>query len=167
MRMSFLRRAIVVLFGAAIAIAAGLAALPVAALLDPVTRDAGFALAEVAFFALTRVDPDDLSVADLGGLIHFAWTAVMAICVMPLVFAVLLGEIAKVRSFLWYAGATGVIAASTPWLIRGAFHTQRAISASPEELRFALVFFFTGIVSGAVFWFVAGGSESKSHAASG
>ncbi len=165
--MNLLRRAIVVLFGAAIAIAAGLATLPIAALLDPVTRDAGFALAEVAFFALTRASPDNSSLAELAGLIHFAWTAVMAICVMPLAFAVLLGEIAKVRSFFWYAGATGVIAASTPWLIRGAFHTQRATSASPEELRFALVFFFTGIVSGAVFWFVAGGSESERQAASG
>jgi len=165
--MNCIRRAIVVLFGIAIAIAAGLAVLPVAALVDPVTREAGFALAEVAFFALTRVDLDNLSVPDAAGLIHFAWTTVMAICVMPLVFAVLLGEIAKVRSFLWYTGATGFIAASTPWLIRGAFHTHRATSASPEELRFALVFFFTGIVSGAVFWFVAGGSECERHAATG
>lgn len=165
--MSFVRRAIVVLFGIAIGIAAALAVLPVAALLDPVTREAGFALAEVAFSGLTRLDPDDLSVADAAGLVHFAWTAVMAICVMPLVFAVLFGEIAKVRSFLWYAGATGFIAASTPWLIRGAFHTQRATSASPEELRFALIFFFTGLVSGAVFWFVAGGSERERHAAPG
>ncbi|WOJ89033.1 hypothetical protein RZS28_14650 [Methylocapsa polymorpha] len=165
--MNRIRRAIVVSFGIAIAIAAGLAVLPVAALIDPVTRDAGFALAEVAFFALTRVDLNELSRADTAGLLHFAWTAVMAICVMPLVFAVLLGEIAKVRSFFWYAGATGFIAASTPWLIRGAFHTHRVTSASPEELRFALVFFFTGMVSGAVFWFIAGGSEGERHAATG
>ncbi|WP_026605878.1 hypothetical protein [Methylocapsa acidiphila] len=159
--MPFFRRAIVLLFGAAIAVAAGVVVLPVAALVDPVTRAAGFAIAEVAFFALTRMDPDDLASADLGGIVHFAWTAFMAICVMPLVFTILLGEIAKVRSFFWYAGATGLIAASTPWLIRGAFHSQRAASASPEELRFALLFFLTGIVSGAVFWLVAGGSESR------
>lgn len=165
--MNCLRRAIVVLFGTAIAIAAGLAVLPVAAVVDPVTRGAGFALAEVAFFALTRADPDDFAAVDAAGLVHFAWTAIMAICVMPLVFAVLLGEIAKMRSFFWYAGATGIIAAMTPWLIRGAFHTPRAASASPEELRFALVFFFTGLVSGAVFWFIAGGSESERQAASG
>jgi uncharacterized membrane protein len=165
--MSFIRRAIVVLFGIGIAIAAALAVLPVAAFFDPVTREAGFALAEVAFFGLVRMDSDDLLLGDAVGLVHFAWTAVMAICVMPLVFAVLFGEIAKVRSFFWYAGATGFIAAATPWLIRGAFHTQRASSASPEELRFALVFFFTGLISGAVFWLVAGGPEREGHVASG
>jgi hypothetical protein len=165
--MNNIRRAIIVLFGAAIGVAAGLAALPVAALLDPVTREAGFALAELAFFALTRVDLDGLSAPDAAGFIHFAWTAVIAICVMPLVFSVLLGEIAKIRSLSWYAGATGLIAAATPWLIRGAFHTPRVASASPEELQFALVFFLTGIVSGAVFWFVAGDSENGRHARAG
>ncbi|WP_051953205.1 hypothetical protein [Methylocapsa aurea] len=163
--MNGLRRAIVLLFGAAIAIAAGLIVFPMAALVDPVTREAGYALAEFTFFAFTRSQIDGLSMGEEEGLFHFVWAAVMAICVAPVVFAALIGEIARVRSFLWYAGATGFIAACAPWVIRAAFHTQRATSASPDELRFAIVFFFTGIVSGAVFWFIAGNSGHEANSA--
>ncbi len=76
-----------------------------------------------------------------------------------MIIAVLIGEIARVRSSLWYAGATGVLAASVPWLARAAFHTQKAVSASPEELRFAFVFFLTGAASGFVFWLITSGDR--------
>jgi hypothetical protein len=159
--MNGLRRAILVLFGVAMGIAAGLVVLPIAALIDPVTREAGFALAEFTFFTLTRTGLEGMSESDGVELLHFVWTAVVAICVMPLVFSVMIGEIAKVRSFVWYAGATGLVAAGAPWLVRAAFHLQKATTASPEELRFALVFFFSGIVSGAVFWVVAGNAPGE------
>lgn len=155
--MRSLRRAVIVLFGLAIAIGAGLLILPVAALIDPVTRNAGFALAEFVIFALTSAWADGTP-GEGDWVFHLGWVAIVAICVMPLVFAVLLGEIARVRSLFWYAGATGFIAACTPWVVRAAFHLSKASSASPEELRFAVVFFFGGLVSGAVYWFIAGGA---------
>jgi hypothetical protein len=159
--MNALRRAIVIFFGAAVAIAAGLVILPIAAVIDPVTRQAGFALAEFTFFAFTRTGLDGLSDSDGVRLLHFAWAAVVTVCVAPLIFAVLIGELARVRSLIWYAGATGLIAACAPWLIRAAFQLQRATMVSPEEARFALVFFFTGLVSGAVFWVVTGSAAAE------
>ncbi len=50
-RMVWLRRAIGVIFATAVAIGAGLVFLPVAALADPVTRAAGFALIQFAVWA--------------------------------------------------------------------------------------------------------------------
>jgi len=55
-RMVWLRRAIGVIFATAIAIGAGLVFLPVAALADPVTRAAGFALIQFAVWALADAD---------------------------------------------------------------------------------------------------------------
>lgn len=159
--MGWLRGMIVWLFGVVIAIAAGLVVLPLAALLDPATRQTGSALAELAFLALTRSELDPSSAGEAARLAHFVWASAVAICVTPVILAVLIGEIAQVRSLLWYAGATGCIAAAAPWLIRAAFHTPKAGTASPEELRFALVFFLTGVVSGTVFWLIAGGTRDK------
>ncbi|MEJ0096613.1 MAG: hypothetical protein WDN46_25370 [Methylocella sp.] len=154
--MNGLRRAIVGLFGLVIAIATGLIVLPVAALLDPTTRQIGAAFAEAAVHTLAWSDSAQATASTLA---QFLWTAIMAVCVVPVVIAVLIGEIARVRSFLWYAGATGALAASAPWLARAVFHTQNAVSASPEELRFAFVFFVTGAASGFVFWLIAGGDR--------
>jgi hypothetical protein len=155
--MNGLRRAIVGFFGLAIAITAGLVVLPTAASLDPATRRIGADLAQSALFALARSD----SALEAAGIVQFVWTAVVAVCVLPLVIIVLIGEIARVHSLLWYAGATGLMAASAPWFARAAFHTQKAVNASPEELRFAFVFFLTGAASGLVFWLIAGGDRSR------
>jgi hypothetical protein len=54
--MVWLRRAIGVIFATAVAIGAGLVFLPVAALADPVTRAAGFALIQFAVRALADAD---------------------------------------------------------------------------------------------------------------
>jgi hypothetical protein len=60
------RRAIGVIFAMAVAIGAGLVFLPVAALADPVTRAAGFALIQFAAWALA--DADIADGLDGGGL---------------------------------------------------------------------------------------------------
>lgn len=158
--MRSLRRALVMLFGLAIAVTAGLVVLPVATLIDPGTRNAGFALAEFVVFALIDAGADG-SPAEGAFVLHLGWVTIVAISVMPLVFAVLLGEIARVRSLLWYAGATGFIAASSPWVVRAAFHLSKAASATPAELRFAAVFFLGGFASGAVYWLIAGGPKPE------
>jgi hypothetical protein len=90
--------------------------------------------------------------------------AVVTVCVAPLVAVALIGEVAKVRAFAWYSGATGMAAASAPWLIRVALRLPRAIDYSSVELRFALIFFFTGLISGSVYWFLAGRSADGRRA---
>jgi hypothetical protein len=155
--MGWLRRAVNVVFAAAIAIGAGLIFLPAAALIDPVTRTGSLDLIQFAAAALADAEiAGDLDGSGLAAMVNFIWFTVMTICVLPIVAIALLGEIAKVRALAWYAGATGVAAASAPWLIRTALHLPRAAEYNLAELRFALVFFFAGLVSGSVYWLLAG-----------
>ena len=151
------RRAIGVIFAMAVAIGAGLVVLPVAALVDPVTRAAGFALIQFAVWALADADiADGLYGGGLAALTRFVWMAVVTVCVVPVVAVASIGEIARVRALPWYAGATGVVAASAPWLIRAALHLPRAADYNFVELRFAFVFFLAGLISGSVYWLLAG-----------
>jgi hypothetical protein len=151
------RRAIGVIFAMAVAIAAGLVLLPVAALIDPVTRAAGFALIQFAVWALADADfTDGLYGGGLAALIHLVWKAVMTVCAVPVVAVASIGEVARVRALSWYAAATGAAAASAPWLVRAALHLPRATDYNFVELRFALVFFVAGVISGSVYWLLAG-----------
>ncbi|HUZ91182.1 MAG TPA: hypothetical protein VMU78_04690, partial [Methylocella sp.] len=51
---------------------------------------------------------------------------------------------------------TGFVAAAAPWLIRATLHLPRASGYNFAELRFALVFFLGGLISGSVYWLLAG-----------
>lgn len=150
------RRVIMVFFGLLVAVAAGLILLPVAIALDPTARQAATALAHFAFFSMVESSADGSPVFAAIELTRFVWSALVAVCIAPLAITVLVGEIAQARSFLWYVGATGLLAASAPWVARAAFNTTRMVSASPDELRFALLFFLTGAFSGLVYWALCG-----------
>lgn len=155
--MGWLRRAVVVVFAVAIAIGSGLIFVPVAALIDPVTRAATLGLIEFAAAALADAEiPGGFDGDGLAALSTFLWTALAAVCVVPVVVVALLGEIAEVRALAWYAFATAFAAAFGPWLIRAALHLPRAGGYTFAELRFALVFFFGGLISGSVYWLLAG-----------
>jgi len=156
-RMVWPRRAIGVIFAMAVAIGAGVVFLPVVALADPVTRAAGFALIQFAVWLLADADiADGLNGDGLAALIHLVWKAVMMVCAVPVVAVASLGEVARVRALSWYAGATAAAAASAPWVVRAALHLPRATDYNFVELRFAIVFFVAGLISGSVYWLLAG-----------
>jgi hypothetical protein len=112
--------------------------LPVAALADPVTRAAGFALIQFAVWAFADADiADGLNGGGLAALTRFVGMAVVTVCVVPIVAVASIGEIGRVH-VPWYAGATGLAAASAPWLIRAALHLPRAAGYNFAELRLAL-----------------------------
>jgi hypothetical protein len=159
--MEWLRRMVTIIFALSVAIATGLAALPILALFDPVTREAGLALAEFAVFVVAGFEPDAEYAASGADLVSFVWAVLVAIGVAPLVFTALIGEVARVRSFLWYSIGTGVVAAVMPWLIRGALRTERMAMMSQDELHFACVFFLAGTISGSVYWLLACGEPSR------
>jgi hypothetical protein len=156
-RMVWPRRAIGVIFAMAVAIGVGLVFLPIAALIDPVTRAAGFALIRFALWALADADnADGFYGGGLAAVTRFVWMAVVTVCVVPVVAVASIGEAARVRALPWYAGATGLAAASAPWLIRAALHLPRAADYNLVELRFAFVFFLAGLIAGSVYWLLAG-----------
>ena len=160
--MSWLRRLFGVLFAIGVAAGAGLLFMPLVAFVDPVTRSSGFALMQLAVAATVDAEViEGLDSHTLAELASFMWAAVLSVCFAPLVAVALIGEASKVRAYAWYAGATGVMAASAPWLIRAALRLPRAGDYNAVEMRFAFVFFLTGVISGSIYWFLAGRSASS------
>jgi nitrate reductase NapE component len=167
--MGWLRPALAALFGLVIASAAGLLVLPVLVLVDPVTRDASYALVEAVLQVLGEAEFDPFAAAEADAVLRFLYAAVIAIGFFPIVVVAIVGALGQLRSWTFLAGATGTVTAAMPWVLRSAYHLPRTGTASAMEMRFALVLFLTGIVVGSVFWFVAatfGGSRGGSHGGS-
>jgi hypothetical protein len=151
-----LRRLVMVIFGFLVAVASGALFLPLAALFDAELREAGLAATLAGFFALVDAsmmgDAPDVAV---GTFFHILRAALIASCVAPLGVAALIGEVARVRAWVWYAGASGFLAAASPWIARVAMGSPRAGQMSPLEGRVALLFFLTGVVTGSISWLIA------------
>jgi hypothetical protein len=151
------RRLIVMTFGFILAAGAGAMFLPIAAVFDPATREAGLDGLLTGFFAMLsdaarQNGTPDAAIFALGFVF---WAILIATCVAPLAISSLIGEIAGVRTWMWYAGASGFLAAASPWIARASRGLERARSANALEGRFALLFFLTGAMSGSVYWLVA------------
>ena len=149
--MGRLRRLISVTFATAVAIGGALVFVPVACLVDPVTRSAGFALTEYALSVLSEDFPVGPADSDLVLFGCFVWGAAVLVCALPVIVVALVGEMTGTRGLLWYAGATAFAAAFAPWVIRATLHLPRATGYNFAELRFGLIFFFGGLISG---WFI-------------
>jgi hypothetical protein len=154
--MGRLRHLISVTFATAVAIGGALVFVPVACLIDPVTRSAGFALTEYALSVLGEDFPDGPPDSDLVLFGRFVWGAAVVVCALPVIVVALVGEMTGTRGLLWYAGATAFAAASAPWVVRATLHLPRATGYNFAELRFGLIFFFGGLISGLVYWLIAG-----------
>jgi hypothetical protein len=151
--MRSLRRAAIVAFAAVAAFGAALVFLPAAALIDPATRQASLRLA-IAALAIATDWPNG---GGIPAAVDFLWWILMLVSAFPILAAALIGEIARVRTLSWYVGATGFAAASMPWLLRTALQLPRAAADyNSIELRFAVIFFLAGLLSGLVYWLLAG-----------
>lgn len=153
--MGWLRPALAALFALVIAPAAGLLVLPVLVLVDPATRDASYALVEALLQVLGEAEFDPAAVAEADAVLRFLYAAIIAIGFFPIVLVSAFGALGKVRSWTFFAGATGTVTAAMPWILRSAYQLPRSGAASTTEMRFALVLFLTGIIVGSVFWFVS------------
>jgi hypothetical protein len=146
------RRLIVIVFGFLIATGVGGIFLPIAAFFDPVTREAGFDATMAGYFAivdeLMRDGSPEIAVSAVGFVF---WAVFIGVCVAPLAIAALIGEVARVSAWTWYAGASAFLAAASPWIARASRGLENAQRASPLEARFALLFFLTGVVTGTVY----------------
>jgi hypothetical protein len=151
-----MRRIVVMAFGFVLAVGAGAIFLIVSALFDSATREAGFAAAMSGIFALIEEDASAGGLEDpLTTFGFIVWAIIIATCAAPLAVAALIGEIAGARSLLWYSGVSATLAGASPWIARAAKGLDRAREASPLEIRIALSFFFTGALTGAIYWLIA------------
>jgi len=137
--------------------ATALVVLPLLLVFDPLSSDAGLIASLSGFADILDDRLDDMPANEALSLFAgFIWMAALTICVVPVVLVALIGEIASARSLIWYAGATGMVAASMPWLLRTVYRRDDAVSATPIELRFALLFFLTGTAAGFIYWAICG-----------
>lgn len=158
-----LRRLLAATFAYAVATGCGAVFLAVAAFSDPATRSAGFDAAIAGIFAIIDAAfwgerPEAAATA----LANVLQAILVAVVIAPLAVAALVGEVARVRAWVWYAGASAFVAAASPWIARaakglnGQEGLERVRSVSALEGRIALLFFLTGTVTGTVYWLIAG-----------
>jgi hypothetical protein len=139
------------------ATASALVFFPIAALIDPVTRGAAADLAAAASFALLERALNDPAAGDmLSTMLSVIRSVAAAICLLPILIVGLVGEAAKVGSWIWYSVATGAVAAAVPFIVRGKADGSVSPAAQNVEMRFAAILFLTGVVCGLIYWLVAG-----------
>jgi hypothetical protein len=155
--MEVLGRVFGVLASMATAVATALVVLPILILFDPLSSDSGLLASLGGFLEVLDRTLEEVPANEVATLFAgFVWMAALMICVVPVIMVALIGEIASVRSLVWYSGGMGVLAAAMPWLLRASYHTGNVATAKPIELRFALLFFLTGTAAGFIYWALCG-----------
>jgi hypothetical protein len=162
--MRFLGRFLLLAIGLGLAIPFGFLALLVGVMLDPAARDLLGTLSLASVEAIVA-DLAEGGLADAESLSLFVelWAGLTTLVVAPPTFAALVGEVAGWRSFAWYGGAAGALAAALPWLAR----SRMAEAALPAEGRITGLLFLAGAVSGLVYWLVAGHSAGRAASTAG
>ena len=150
-------RAIITIFGLGFAATAALIFMPLAAVFDPFVQSMVGGLAPENWFEifgaiLMTAAPDET----VSTIFHLIWMIAMLICVLPVTLVALLGALGRVRSYVFYAVATGILAAAMPWIVRAGRMAERSASMTPAEGHIALILFLTGVVAGSVYWLIAG-----------
>ncbi len=96
---------------------------------------------------LAADEPANLIVATVTGMGRL----VMVLTVAPVVFIGLVGEVARWRSMLWYVAGTALLTAAIPWIMRGGW-----LTATPGEMRVSAYLAVAGLISGTIYWLIAG-----------
>jgi hypothetical protein len=154
----FFGRAFLFLLGLVFAIPAGLLTLAVGVVIEPAARELLAALGVAGYEALlSDLWQDGVPDYDVGGVVVGLWALSSAVLVLPPALVALVGEVAGLRSFVWYGFAAGALTAALPWLSRdGGQWTESA--ALGAEGRITTLLFLTGAAAGLTYWLVAGRS---------
>jgi hypothetical protein len=156
-------RLILTVVGLACASAAALMFLPFAVLVDPLVQSTASHLPADHWFEILESLFDDGDPQEaVMTIVQLIWTIGMLVCVLPVTIAALIGGVARSRSFLFYAGLTGFLAAAMPWILRASRFAERGGQMSSAEEHLTLILFLTGVVAGTIYWLIAGrGGQPK------
>lgn len=147
-----LGRLLAVATGLLMAIACGALALGIGVAMDPVLRDL---LGQFGLSGLEAVLSDLAEgYAPDPGMVEAALSlgrAILLLVAVPPVLNAIVGEVLGWRALAWYGGATGLLTALLPWLMRGA-----AGPVGAGEGRVTALLFCAGGVAGLVYWLAAG-----------
>ncbi len=155
--MGVIGRAFLILFALCCAFSVGALTLGFAALAEPafgrMIALAARSLIDYAFNAALAYDDPRAGFE----LLMRMWTVLAIVLAGPPTLIGLIGEIARIRSFIWYSGATGVLTAALPWAARTGYSAD-PLSGNWGEGRVTLALFLCGAMAGLAYWLVAGRS---------
>lgn len=145
-----MRRVAIIVAGLAMAVMTGLAVM-LATLLSVAASLAGARSLTSATLDLAMAFAlSDQPARIAARALHAAGATLALICVAPVICAALIGEIAGLRSPLWYAGATALLACTMP-LARGAGWAP--VPLQPSAI---LPSVLSGLSAGLIYWLIAG-----------
>ncbi len=163
-----LSRLMLTFIGLACASAAALVFLPLAVIFDPLVQHVASQLPadhwlDILWDLFSDENPDDTFAA----ILQLTWAVGMLVCILPVTVTALLGAGGRVRTFAFYAGATGGLAAAIPWILRSSRMAERAFQPSSAEAHLTVILFLTGALAGTVFWFIAARDAALTRPAKG
>jgi hypothetical protein len=79
-----------------------------------------------------------------------------AVILLPPVIVAAVGEVGRTGSYVWYGGGAGVLTAAIAWLGH-----PRGTAGPDDGTAVLLLLFLTGVVSGLVYWAVAGRGAAR------
>ena len=99
-----------------------------------------------------NLDPTFSLFADIWGVVLFAAALGPALTILPALAAIIIGEVARLRSVVYYTLAGGAALIALPLL----YITGDGITAAMPNTRYMIIFSASGFVGGFVYWLVAG-----------
>ncbi|MFC0284318.1 hypothetical protein ACFFJB_12040 [Camelimonas abortus] len=161
--MGVIGRAFLVLFALCCAFAVCALMLGVVAVVEPgVGAMAAFAFQTFIDRAFSlALDYDDPRAAF--DLLARLWGVMAVLLAGPVTLVGLTGEIARIRSYVWYSGGAGAVTALLPWLARAGYG-DGAVAGTWGEGRVTLALFLCGAMAGLAYWTVAGRSAGRQAA---
>ena len=159
--MRFFGCAVLFCLGLLLAIPTGLTTLTVGIIIEPTARELVAALGIAGMeTVLSDLWDDGIAGVDAAAIFVALWGLSAALLVVPPAFIALIGEIAGLRSFVWYGFGTGALTAALPWLGSGSDPSLES-AALGAEAHITMLLFLTGAAAGLTYWLVAGRSAGR------
>jgi len=120
------------------------------------TATAGFVLFTLGLERVTgelhRLRPDDDGVTASLSMLDQGLALIAGVSIIPALLVIFVGEIARIRSVIYYVAAGGIALATVPLLAR----VQQAGAFAMPEHTVWQVFATAGFAGGFVYWLIAG-----------
>ncbi len=91
-------------------------------------------------------------VTDAVGVIYFAASLGPAFTILPALAAIIIGEVARIRSVIYYMLTGGAAVLAIPLL----YVTGDGITYAAPNTRYMIIFTASGFIGGFVYWLIAG-----------
>jgi hypothetical protein len=145
-----IRRGFSILAGLAMAVASGIVTLPIVCIFDPaLARETGALIGAGSWHLVMTLFESAEPEHVLRSSLSATWSAIVLFCCAPVLLTAMIGEAARVRALIWYAGATAILAVVLP----------RATAFGMLEMQSGSLtrgLLLTGCISGCVYWWISG-----------